>query len=436
MIANRRTFLFGALAAALPTAARAAVPERVRLGIIGVGGQGEYNWSQCAAVPGVEIVALCDVDLARMERARQQFPGAAVTQDFRGVLDRRDVDAVVVSTPDHWHALASIRAMQAGKHVYCEKPLARSVHEVRMMRDTARRTGAVTQMGTQIHAGDNYRRVVELLRAGVIGNVNRVDVWCDSRPVPGRRLAPGAAVPPTTLDYDLWVGPAQYVPFNPAVVPFHWRWWWEFGGGVLADMACHYMDLPHWALGLRRATRIVATGTPVTGGDNTVPEEMKVVYTYPAEGRHPNGAGYGPVTLTWYHGVTGPRDDEGRVLNLSYSSGVLFHGEQGQLLANYGAHRLLPAERFRDIRRPDPTLPASIGHHREWIEAIRGGGNASCEFEYASALTETVLLGNISYRLSQPITWDPVRTRVRGVPERAWRPLVRPAYRDGWDLGP
>jgi predicted dehydrogenase len=427
---SRRAFLQGS-ASTLAALAASGVPleaagrqkgagEKVRLGIIGVGGQGEFNWSNLASQ---EIVALCDVDLARVATAARRFPNAEVVQDFRRVIDRKDIDAVVVSTPDHWHAIISVWAMQTGKHVYCEKPLAHSIYECRVMAETARQQKLVTQMGTQIHAGSNYRRVVEHIRAGTIGPVRRVDVWCEKQPEPGRRAAQGT--PPPTLDYDLWVGPAPMMPYNPRIIPFHWRWWWEYGGGVLADMACHFMDLPHWALDLRHPLRVSATGTEFLDADNKVPVEMRVDYYYPARGTQP------PVHLVWRHGVPGPRDEAGQVLDLGMRSGVLFHGEQGQLVADYGGHRLVPEEKFRDTRPPAPSIPESIGHHLEWIRAIREGGTTTCNFDYSGALSETVLLGNLAYRLGQEVHWD---ARLKVFNCRAADGLIQPPYRGDWRL--
>jgi predicted dehydrogenase len=423
---NRRTFLFGAAGVAAGAVIRRPVraADRVRLGIIGCAGQGEYNWSNLA---DQEIVMLCDVDLARVAKAAQQFPRAEVVQDFRRVIDRNDIDAVVVSTPDHWHAIPSVWAMETGKHVYCEKPLAHSVYECRVVAETAKKQKRVTQMGTQIHAGSNYRRVVELVQAGAIGPIRRVDVWCEKQPSPGKRAAQGT--PPSTLDYEMWVGPAPMRPYDPNVLPFNWRWWWEFGGGVLADMACHFMDLPHWALDLRHPLRVSAAGTEFPDADNKVPVEMKVDFHYPARESRP------PVHLTWWHGIAGPKDADGKVRNVSgYRNGVLFHGEEGELVADYGSHKLLPEDKFRDFKRPDPTIPDSVGHHREWATAIREGGTTTCNFDYSGALAETVHLGNVAYRLGREIEWDSKKLRVKNVRKSEWEPLLRREYRGEWRL--
>lgn len=407
-----------------------APQERVRVGIVGVCGQGEWNLNQVANSGMAEIVALCDVDATRSAPIRQRYPRARFYDDYRRMMEHRDLQAVLVATPDHHHAFAGLAALRAGKALYCEKPLAHSVHEVRAMIDAAARARVATQMGTQIHAGENYHRVVEIIRAGTIGPVRRVQVWCSRQPDASFRVREQTA-PPRGLNYDLWLGPApthSYPPFrtgNSTSVHFHWRWWWDFGGGVLADMACHFMDLPHWALELRHPTRVEATGRPIPRADNRVPQVLQVDYQYPARGDRP------AVHLTWYHGVSGP-DLNGRTTFDSFSSGVLFTGERGQLVADYGHYRLLPQERFRDFQPPRPTLPRSPGHHREWLRAIRTGDTTSCNFAYSGALTETVLLGNVAYRAGGRLQYDGTTGRVSGN-DNAAQYLSR-AYRRGWTL--
>jgi predicted dehydrogenase len=425
---NRRTFLMGtagtiAGVSLARSASHAAPGDKLKLGIIGCGGRGAGNWG---ALTGEEVVMLCDVDLNQVTAAKKTFPDAEVVQDFRRVLDRKDIDAVVVSTPDHWHAIPSIWAMETGKHVYCEKPLARTVYEIRAMREAAKKYRRVTQMGTQIHAGANYRRVVELVKAGAIGPIRKVDVWCEKRPSPGKRVVQGT--PPPTLDYDLWVGPAEWRPYDPGVVPFNWRWWWEFGGGVLADMACHFMDLPHWALDLTTPERVKASGTQMPDAENTVPLTMRVDFSYPARGSQP------PVQLTWWHGNRGPQDEAGNVQSYGYGSGVLFHGEQGQLIADYGSHKLLPEDRFSGYQRPPQTVPDSVGHHQEWVNGIKNGTPTTCNWEYSGALAETVLLGNVAYRLGKEIEWDAKKLRIKNAKEKEYEALLKPNYRGDWKL--
>jgi len=429
-VLNRRRFLGRALAVGSSLALASSVPssearsspnEKLNLGVIGVAGRGADN---LAAVRHENIVALCDVDLRRAERARSEFPAAKFFEDYRRLLDQKNIDAVVISTPDHSHAIPAVLAMRAGKHVYCEKPLAHSVHEVRVMRETAAKHKIVTQMGTQIHAENNYRRVVEIVLSGILGPIARVHVWCQKRPTPGF-LAKKETPPPSGLNYDLWLGAAPYRPYHPSHLHFDWRWWWDFGGGILADMACHYMDLPFWALDLRAPSRISATGKVAHEGDNDVPDVMQVEYHFGPRGAAP------AVHLTWYHGVMGP-DVEGTRVYPGYESGVLFEGENGMLLADYGRHKLLPEAKFKDFVPPKPTIPASLGHHREWLNAIKTGGPTTCNFDYSGALSEAVLLGNVAYRSRKELEWDSVAARVTNAPEA--EKFMQREYRKGWTL--
>lgn len=435
---NRRRFLRASAVAGAgslfvnPTDAAAIQPaanERVRVAIIGVAGRGANNLNEVDKTGLAEIVALCDVDANRAAPARQQFPNARFYEDYRRMIEQKDIQAVLIATPDHHHAFAALAALRARKHVYCEKPLAHSVQEVRLMMETAAREKVVTQVGTQIHAGSNYRRVVEIVQAGVLGPIRRVQVWCATQAQPGFRVKQPTPVP-KGLNYDLWLGPAPergYPPYRLGRngIHFDWRWWWDFGGGVLADMACHYMDLPHWALNLRHPTTVTAQGRVTYQGDNAMPDKMQVDYEYPARGNLP------PVHLTWYHGVNGP-DLEGKIVFPGYISGVLFVGERGNLIANYGNHALLPEERFRNFQRPRPTIADSVGHHREWLQAIRAGGATTCNFDYSGALAETVLLGNVAYRAGGKLQYDGRTGRVTGN-ANAER-FLRREYRKGWTL--
>jgi predicted dehydrogenase len=396
--------------------------ERLNLGIIGLGGQGNYNRRH---VQHENIVALCDVDRdgKHVAEAREANPKADFYQDFRKLLDRKDMDAVVIATPDHWHAIPTVMALRAGKHVYCEKPLTHSVHEVRTVMETAAKTGAVTQMGTQIHAENNYRRAVEIVQSGALGTVSRVHVWCLKRP-DTRKLSAKPMPVPAGFDYDLWLGPAAQQPYDSAFIPFHWRWWWNFGGGILADMACHYVDLAHWALDLRTPTTIAATGKKLGEGDHDVPDILQADYQYPARGDKP------AVHLTWYSGVKGPSLDAKEAFH-GFDNGVYFIGDKGQLLADYTKVKLLPEDQFKDFKPPKQTIPASIGHHKEWLEAIKTKGPTTCNFAYSGALAEAVLLGNVAFRCGQKITWDGAAGKA-DVAEAA--KYLRREYRNGWKL--
>jgi predicted dehydrogenase len=298
------------------------------------------------------------------------------------------------------------------------------------MRDAAAKHKVVTQMGTQIHAGDNYRRVVEIVQSGKLGTVKRVHVWCQRQPDPMKKIP--TPKPGVKLDTDVWLGPAPtefFYAAGPSKFPwphFDWRWWWEFGGGVLADMGCHFTDLPFWALGLDRPTTITAKGTPIAGGDNSsMPATLQVDYQFPAQGNQP------AVHLTWYHGVKGP-DLSGKTAFAGFPDGVLFEGEKAKLVANYGKYQLFPDEFAADFQAPAPTIAKSIGHHREWLEAIRTGGTPLCHFGYAGNLAETILLGNVAYRAGSPITYDAVSGKVTDV--KAANQYLGRATRKGWEL--
>jgi predicted dehydrogenase len=435
---HRRHFLqsSAALAAACTLARPAAAvgqrlqpTDRVCVAIVGVSGQGGRDLNELVRTDLADIVALCDVDQERAAPVRQKFPQARFYDDYRRLFEQKDIQAVLVATPDHHHAFTAVGAMRAGKHVYCQKPLAHSVHEVRVMMETAARNKVVTQMGTQIHAGNNYRRVVEIVQGGVLGQVRRVHVWCEKRP--DAMVRAKESQPPKTLNYDLWLGPAPARPYPPYRFGEHgihldWRWWWDFGGGVLADMACHFMDLPHWALNLRQPTTVAAQGRVTYQGDNNMPDLPQVDYEYPARGDQ------APVHLTWYHGMPGP-DLAGKVRYTGYSSGVLMEGDKGSLIADYGKHRLLPEERFKGFQPPRPTIAASVGHHREWLQAIRNGGQTTCNFDYSGALTETVLLGNVAYRAGgAKLQYDATTGRVSG--NSSAEQYLRREYRRGWTL--
>jgi len=427
LYSRRRVLQAGAYAglgywvAPRPLFSRSKSPnEKLNIGVIGCGGQG---WHDLSRMAHENIVALCDVDDRMSGQAREAHPKAKYFRDYRGMVWRRDIDAVLVATPDHVHAPATVAALQAGKHGYCEKPLTHTVREARVLAETARRLGLVTQMGTQIHGRDNYRRVVEVIRSGAIGPVREVHVWVES-------VWSGGAVPterppvPEELKYDLWLGPASYRPYSPEYVPQKWRGWWDFGGGALADMACHYTDLPFWALGIRAPRTIEAEGPPVH--PESCPARLKVVYEYPARGDHP------PVKLTWYNGKNHrpPHFAEGKLPR--WGDGVLFIGSEGMLLANYDRYKLLPEEKFADFEPPPKTIPDSIGHYREFTEACKGNGKTLCHFDYAGPLTEAALLVNVAYRSGRKIEWDAKNMRIPNAPEaEKW---LDKEYREGWSL--
>ncbi len=345
--------------------------DRLQVGVIGTTNQAAYDLNEVNA-GGADIAALCDVDEPRAAGMRGRFPRAAFFTDYRRLIDHKGLDAVVVATPDHHHALATLAALRAGLHVYCEKPLTHTVAEARLVAQTTARARRVTQMGTQIHAGSNYRRVVELVQAGALGPVREVHVWVSTRWGGGDRPK-GSEPIPEGLHWDLWLGPAPKRPYYHGpdkkgfgiYHPYNWRRWWDFGGGALADMACHYMDLPFWALKLRHPSAVAAEGSPVH--PETAALWLSVRYEFPARGDLP------PVKLTWYDGgKQPPLVEQGQVPR--WGNGVLFVGEKGMLIADYGQHRLLHEKQYEGFVPPRPTIRDSIGHHREWVQACKSGG--------------------------------------------------------------
>ena len=404
------------------SAASQSPNEKLNIAAIGVGGRG------AADVDGVaseNLVALCDVDEKQAGSTFQRYPQAKRFRDFRQMLEQleNEIDAVVIGTPDHTHAPAAAMAMKMGKHCYCEKPLTHSVYECRVLTELAQQKRLATQLGTQIHAEENYRRVVELVQSGAIGAIGQVEVWFPGGLGGMDRPTETPAVPPN-LDWDLWLGPAPFRPYHPTYVPANWRGWWDFANGTLGDFGCHYMDLPFWALKLRYPTSIEAEGPP-PHPETTAPK-LTVRYEFPARELLP------PVTLTWRNGAENipPIVAERNVPNLG--AAVLFVGERGMLLANYGEYKLLPAADFADFKAPEPTIAPSIGHHREWVVACKTGSPTTCSFDYSGPLTETVLLGNVAYRTGRKLQWDATNLRAIDCPQ-ADR-FIRREYRKGWTL--
>jgi predicted dehydrogenase len=404
-----------------------AASQKLNIGIIGAGGQGASNLQ---SVQSENIVALCDVDDQRAAGAFEKFPQAKRFRDFRKMLDEcRDLDAVVVSTPDHVHAAASLMAMRLGKHVYCEKPLTHSVYEARVMSDIARRQRVATQMGNGAHASERVRRVVELVQSGGIGPVREAHCWSD-RPIWPQGIDRPAGTPPVPghLDWDLWLGPAPERPYHPAYLPFNWRGWWDFGTGALGDMGCHIIDVPFWALKLRYPTAVEAEVSDRHA--ESAPAWSIVRYEFPARDKLPH------VRLTWYDGKKLPASELVHGERLP-DNGSLLVGEKATILVPHGREEVAlygTAGRINlnDLKPPELFLPRSSGHHQEWIDACKGGPEALSNFNYAAELTETVLLGNIACRVDRRIEWNAEDMSARNCPEIA--PLVRREYRQGWKL--
>jgi predicted dehydrogenase len=422
---SRRVFLssMGALGAAtfaFPAIGRAGLSanEKLKIGVVGTSGRAASN---IEGVQGEDIVAVCDIDDNLLDHAGSRFPNAKKYSDFRKMLEAGGLDAVVVSTADHVHAPATAMALRMGKHVYCEKPLSHSVFEARTVAELAAKAKVATQMGTQIHAEDNYRRVVELIQSGAIGPVRECHVWCGKSWSGGERPTEMPPVP-KSLHWDLWVGPAPMRPYSPIYQPANWRRWWDFGSGTLGDMACHYMDLPFWALNLKHPTSVESQGPPVH--KETTPNWMVVNYEFPARGDMP------AVKLSWSDGSKRPAILAAK--KIDWGDGVLFIGDKGMLLADYGRRVLMPEVEFKDFKAPEPTIAKSIGHHAEWIAACKDGRPTTCNFTYSGALTESVLLGNVAFRTGKKLAWDATALKATGCPEAD--ALLKREYRPGWTL--
>jgi predicted dehydrogenase len=410
---------------------------KLNIAMIGVGGRGEANLE---GVASENIVALCDVFEPAIDRAAEYHPRARRYRDFRKLYDQaREFDAVVVSTTEHTHAFATLPALQLRKHVYCEKPLTHNVWEARVIREAAAKAKVATQMGTQIHATDNYRRVVELIQTGAIGPVHDVHVWVgrawglQSKEAAERNHdivsvteRPKDTSPvPKGLDWDLWLGPAPERPFHEVYVPGpKWYRWWDFGNGTMSDLGSHYNDLPFWALKLQAPRTIQAFGPPPH--PEIAPASMRVTYDYGPRGDLP------PVKLHWYQGEEKPELWKTGVIPKQQDSGILFEGTKGMLLASYAKNVLLPEKDFRDFERPKPFIPKSIGHYAEWIDACKTGGPTTCNFEYAGWLTEANHLGNVAYRAGKTLEWDPAKLAAPNAPEAA--PFLHRESRKGWTL--
>ncbi|TWT65990.1 Gfo/Idh/MocA family protein [Allorhodopirellula solitaria] len=440
---SRREFLSHAAAAtACATAASsrlafAAPSDRLNIAFIGVGGRGGANLHTIASDAGVHVAALCDVNAKNLASAAEKFPQARQYADFRELYETTDdIDAVVVSTSEHTHAYATMPALKAGKHVYCEKPLTHNVFESRAITKAAQDAGVVTQMGTQIHAGDNYHRVVELIQTGAIGNVSEVHTWVGrtwglqspeaakaNRDIVSVQNRPSEAMtPPDYLNWDLWLGPAQERPYHDVYFPGpKWYRWWDFGNGTMSDLGSHWNDLAYWALQLDAPYRIEAFGDPPH--PEIAPASMSAVYSYAARGELP------PVTHSWYQGAHKPEIWEEKGIP-QWSSGTLFIGDNGMLLSDYSKHLLLPEAEFKDFEPPEPFVPDSPGQHQQWLAAIRGQGETASPFSYAGPLTEANHLGNVAYRVGQAIDWDAAAMKVTNTDAERFLRRIDP--REGW----
>ncbi len=458
---SRRRFLAAAGAAAvvprylLGGPGRSAPSDTLDVAVVGTGGRGKNLIEALMRYPDVRIVAIAEVkgreDYSRFyyrgvsgripvleliekhyaeKRLRGEYPGCKDYIDFRKMLEKeKGIDAVVVATPDHTHAVVTLAAIRLGKHVYCEKPLTHTIEEARKVAEEARAAKVATQMGNQGNSGDDIRRICEWIWDGAIGPVREVHAWSHTGGWAGGLKARPAETPPVPddLDWELWLGPAPYRPYHPAYVPYNWRGWWDFGTGAIGDMGCHNIDPAFWALKLKYPLTVEASSTGVN--PETTPEGSIVHFTFPERGEMP------PLKLTWYDGgLYPPRPEElppGQKLD---ANGILFIGEKGKLLCGGWSRgpRLLPESRMREYKEPPPKIPRAPAHERAWVEACKGGPPASSNFDYSAPLTELVLLGNVALRTGEKLYWDGPTMRATNCPE-ADR-YIRAQYRSGWSL--
>ena len=403
--------------------------EKLNIAGIGVGGRGAGDLD---AVKSENIIALCDVDQRRAAATFERYPRAAKYTDFRRMLDKeaKNIDAVIVATPDHVHAVATMAAIKHGKHVYCEKPLAHSIYEVRRVTEAAREAGVATQLGNQGQATEGTRLVCEFIADGAIGTVREVHSW-SNRPISPRGIERPTDTPPVPegLDWDLWLGPAPKRPYHPCYLPFSWRGWWDFGTGVLGDIGCHQMSPVFRALKLGYPTSVEACSSGVNS--ETAPLASMVRYDFPSR------PGMPALKLTWYDGgLMPPRPDElPNGLRFGNADDNLFIGDKGKMLG----YRLLPEARSKEYGKPPRILPRSPGHHQEWIDACKGGRPAGSNFNVSGPLTEVVLLGNIALRTGQTLyekglklNYDGPGMKVTNLPEA--NKYIRSEFREGWTL--
>lgn len=408
-----------------------APSEKLNIAGIGCGGMGGVDLER---VSSENIVALCDVDDSRAARTVAKFPDARRFKDFRVMLDEMDneIDAVVVATPDHVHAIATMTAIKHGKHVYCEKPLTHTVYEARAVAKAAREAGVATQMGNHGHSSEGIRLVKEWIAAGAIGHVREVQCFT---PLPRGIWQQGIARPtdtppvPDGMDWDLWIGPAPFRAYHPAYAPVKWRGWWDFGTGTLGDQACHTMDVPFFALDFDAPDTIEASCTDNNGDSYPLGEIIR--YHFPERNGRP------AVEMTWHDGGLMPEIPDvlepGRKIGNTYG-GIIFKGDDGMLICStYGeSPRLIPETRMKAYTQPPKTLPRVEGHHQDWIDACKGGDAASSNFDYAGPLSETVLLGNVAVRAGRKLNWDGANLTFPGDAEA--NKLLHYDYREGWKL--
>jgi len=433
-----------------------APSDRLNIAFIGTGGQGMINMKNLLWENDVRIIAICDVSeeagysnfyyagygiykagrgpakkFLESHYAEDKSYKLRTYIDFRKMLDKeKDIDAVVVSVPHHVTAAAAMSVINRGRHLYCEKPLGHSVYEARIITETAREAGIATQMGNHGHSSEYFRLACEWIWDGAIGQIRQVHAWGKelirtknkTRPRGWRERRPV----PVGLNWDLWLGPAKYRPYHPCYHPYHWRDWWDFGTGCIGDLGCHHLDPAFKALKLGHPASVEAQTD--FNNPETLPFSSIIKYEFPARGNMP------PVTLTWYDGNKPPRPAELEAIREMGDDGILYIGDKGKIKG--GGHsespRIIPESAMQAYKCPLKTIKRVPGHHRDWLNACKGGEPASSNFDYGGPLTEMVLLGNVAQRTGEKIEWDGKYMRVTNIPEA--NQYVQSYNRQGWDL--
>ncbi|NQU21469.1 MAG: Gfo/Idh/MocA family oxidoreductase [Candidatus Nealsonbacteria bacterium] len=435
---NRRKFLAGTSAAAtlsiiprhvLGSPGEPSANNKLNIANVGLGGMGSGDVRR---VPSENIVAICDVDARHAANAAKGFPKAKVYSDFRKMFDaQKEIDAVMVATPDHNHAVVTMTALKQGKHVFCQKPLTHSVGEAIAIGKAAKQAKVATQMGNQGQAGEGPRLIHEYIHAGAIGKVREIHAWSNRRPDISQRGVPRPAdTPPVPagLDWDLWLSPAPVRPYHPCYHPFAWRGWWDFGTGVLGDIGCHNLSAVFKALKLGWPESVEACSThwnaPPDVRNETAPKASITTFRFAAQGNQPE------IVIRWYDGgMMPPLPKEVGTRNIFTNDGTLIVGDAGLLLG----HQLLPEAKAKGFGKPPQLLDRSPGHYQEWIDACKGGKPAGSNFvDHAAHLAAVVLMGNIAIRTQEKLYWDPEKQQFKN--SDAANALLNPPYRDGWTL--
>ena len=406
-----------------------APSDKLNIASVGAGGVCKNYIENCNSE---NIVALCDVDDDRAAETFKIYPDAKRYKDFRIMFDKEDknIDAVIVGTPDHTHTIPAITAMRMKKHLYCAKPLTKTIYESRLLLKVAKETGVATQMSTQQNASDDHRLLCEMVWSGVIGNVYEAHTW-SNRPIwpQGMERPENPENVPDTLDWDLWLGLAKKRPFHSEYVPFKWRGWYDFGTGALGDMGCHQFDPIVKALKLKQPERVQASSSKLF--DETFPVASIVHYDFEAREDMP------PVKVTWYDGGLKPKKPDELDPGIEFgdwNGGLLLIGEKGKILCDAVGNKpmLLPKKRQDEYTPPPQILPRSVGHYQEWIEAAKGGKPAGANFEYGCPVTELVLLGNIAVRTQEILEWDYDNMHISNSSKA--NEMIKEEYHNGWTL--